>query len=187
MKKALEMLGYDPCYHMFEVVDRPERKALWLQAAKGILPDWDATFEDYQATVDWPAAYFWRELSAHFPDAKILLTVRSSQSWYASMNKTILASLRSGKYPDGLGTKLVGERVFGGRFEEQDKAHVIDTYEQNIAKVQASFDATRLLTYELGSGWEPLCAFLGCDIPKAPYPSSNATAAFRERMGMDPA
>ena len=42
-------------------------------------------------------------------------------------------------------------------------------------------DPGRLLVYEVGSGWEPLCAFLGVPVPDEPFPRSNATAEFQER------
>lgn len=35
----------------------------------------------------------------------------------------------------------------------------------------------RLLEVELGSGWEPLCKFLGKPIPKEPFPHVNEAAA----------
>jgi Sulfotransferase domain len=36
----------------------------------------------------------------------------------------------------------------------------------------------RLLTYELGSGWEPLCKFLGRDVPNVPFPHLNESKEF---------
>lgn len=182
MKKALELLGYGPCYHMFEVTDRPDRQEQWKRAARGDTPDWDIVFSGFKATVDWPASYFWRGLSAHYPDAKILLTVRSAESWYASMENTILKFLRSGENPEGVGATLVGGQVFGGKFARADKDHIIGRYLDNIAQVQAHFGKDRLLTYELGSGWEPLCTFLGCDVPAEDYPNSNNSAAFQARF-----
>jgi Sulfotransferase domain len=37
----------------------------------------------------------------------------------------------------------------------------------------------RLLVYEVGDGWEPLCRFLGVPVPDEPFPHVNATEAFR--------
>ena len=37
---------------------------------------WDRFFDGYRATVDWPDAPFWSEISAAFHDALILLSVR---------------------------------------------------------------------------------------------------------------
>ena len=158
----------------------PAQTDLWRAAAQGNWPDWDEAFAGYNATVDWPAAYFWRELSAHYPAAKILLTVRSAESWYDSMEKTICQVIKTSTDPNSLGVKLVGEGVFGGRID--DRAHAIAVYERNTTEVQAAVPPDRLLTYNLGDGWEPLCAFLDKPIPNRPYPRTNSSAEFAEMM-----
>ncbi len=176
LKKALEILGFGPCYHMFEVLPHPERVAIWRAAAAGKLPDWDEVFADFGATVDWPGAHYWRELSDHFPKAKIVLSVRDADSWYQSIDNTILPILRSSEDPDSIGQKLISEGVFGG--EVDDRNHIVEVYKKHIADVQATFGQDRLLTYELGSGWDPLCQFLGCKIPDEPYPYGNSSEQF---------
>lgn len=176
MKRALERLGYGPCYHMFEVMPHKDRYAHWLSVFNdGADPDWDATFEGYRATVDWPAAACWRELADHYPDAKILLTVRSSDSWYASMEKTILPAMHE---EEAEMAQAIKRFSFGNTVEDRD--HVIGVYERHNAQVQAAFDSDRLLTYELGSGWQPLCDFLGAPVPGEDYPRGNHTEAFHE-------
>lgn len=181
LKKALELLGYGPCYHMYEVLPNPAHVALWRAAARGVLPDWDDVFSGYRASVDWPAAFFWRELSAHYPDAKIILSVRDPDSWYASMDRTILRALRRRKDAKTVGQALVAERVFGGQLDDRDQ--IIETYNKNICDVQAAFGPDRLLTCELGSGWRPLCDFLDCEPPDASYPSGNTTDDFHRKFG----
>lgn len=180
MKKALEILGHDPTYHMFEILPHADRVEMWIEILSGNRqPDWTAIFAGYTACVDWPAAYFWRELSELYPEAKILLTVRSSESWYASMEKTILKFMRQSAGNTTIGGNLA-ELVFDRRLD--DKAHIIGVYERNIAEVQAAFGPDRLLTYELGSGWEPLCAFLQVPVPDVPYPSGNRSDQFQDNV-----
>jgi len=174
------MLGYGPCYHMYEVLPHEDRVQLWRAISKGQRADWDNIFTDYRATVDWPAAYYWRELSEHFPHAKIILSLRDPDSWYASMDKTILEVVRSSQDTESLGAYLVGQKVFGGRFD--DRQSVIDAFNQNTKDVQATIPKDRLLTYNLGDGWEPLCTFLGCDAPDAPYPHKNRPDDFFSSM-----
>jgi hypothetical protein len=48
--------------------------------------------------------------------------------------------------------------------------------------VKAAIPAERLLVYEAGQGWAPLCTFLGVPIPDAPYPSENNRAEFVARL-----
>lgn len=174
MKLALEMLGLGPCHHMKEVLVEPDRVALWRSIAQGAVPDWDSVFADFNSTVDWPAAYYWRELARHYPDAKILLTVRSAESWFVSMENTILKTLRASTDAASIGIKLIGERVFGGRLD--DRSHIIAAYQRNTAAVQAAFPPERLLTYAIGDGWAPLCRFLDKPVPATPFPHSNSTA-----------
>jgi hypothetical protein len=177
MKLALETLGLGPCHHMKEVLSNPRQLDIWRAAAQGDLPDWDEAFAGYRSTVDWPSAYFWRELSAYYPEAKILLTVRSAESWYESMVRTIMQVLRTSTDPASIGKRLIAEKVFGGRFD--DRSHAIAVYQANIAAVQAAFPPDRLLTYNLGDGWEPLCRFLGRPVPDTPFPKTNSTEQFQ--------
>jgi hypothetical protein len=187
LKLALEMVGFGPCYHMTELMAHPEYVPLWQAAADGEDVDWDTIFSGYQATVDWPAAYFWRELSAHYPEAKVLLSVRDPESWYKSFYSTIYTALTT-PLPDNqpypprqiMGRKLMLEKTFGGRFEDRDYA--IDVYEEHNKEVQRSIPAQRLLVYEVTAGWEPLCEFLGCAIPQEPFPNTNSTEEFQTRV-----
>lgn len=182
MKRALESLGFGPCLHMHEIIPSPSLTAQWRAiAAGGAPPDWRKVFEGYGATMDWPAAHFWRELSTCFPEAKIVLTVRSTESWYASMEKTILKVLRDpASDPDSIGMALLKRRLFGGNVT--DRQHICDIYESHIAEVQAAFGPDRLLTYDLGSGWAPLCRHLNVPAPDAPFPSGNDATAFHKTL-----
>jgi hypothetical protein len=190
MKMALEILGLGPCHHMKEVIADPEKIRLWRSIARGIHapatvstvdePRWEQAFAGYSAAVDWPSAYFWRELSEYYPRAKILLTVRSPESWHASMEKTIFKTLKESTDRASIGIRLIAEGVFGGRIH--DRNHAISIYEKNIEEVQAAFDGDRLLTYRLGDGWEPLCRFLGKPVPDVPYPRSNSTDDFNAML-----
>jgi hypothetical protein len=178
MKQALERLGFGPTHHMTEVLESPEQIALWRAIAAGAPADWDIAFAGYRSAVDWPSAFFWRELADHYPGAKVLLTLRSAESWYESFSNTILPFLGPDESPEAIGPKLIGERVFGGR--AGDRAHAIAVYERNTADVEAAFPPERLLTFRLGDGWEPLCRFLGVPAPNEPFPRTNSTEAFRQ-------
>lgn len=179
LKKALEILGFGPCYHMYEVLPSQERVDTWRGIFSGKqAPDWDSIFAGYRATVDWPAAHYWRELAAAYPHAKVILSVRSPESWLASMEKTILTVMRNEKDPGTIGS-LLGQRVFDGRYD--DPEHLVAEFRRHISDVQGLIGPDRLLTYELGSGWEPLCDFLGCPIPEEPYPSGNQSDEFHQR------
>ena len=176
MKMALEILGLGPCHHMKELNANPAQRALWRSVVGGNTPDWNQAFADYQSATDWPAAFYWRELSAFYPDAKIVLTLRDAQSWYASMQKTIFRSLADNADPDSVGVTLIAERVFDGRLA--DRAHAIAVFEKNTADVKAAFGADRLHIHTLGDGWNTLCRFLDKPVPDTPFPHKNSAAEF---------
>lgn len=184
VKLALEQLGFGPCYHMMEVFRNPEHIALWDRAAEGQLPDWDALFAKFRATVDWPASAFWRELAAAYPAARVLLTVRDAEEWYTSAAATVfrmtpdVASSDVGRAQLVMAKKLVSQRTFGGRTD--DRAHCVDVFNRHNAEVQREL-GDRVLVYDVRQGWEPLCAWLGVAVPDTPLPRTNTTQDFQQR------
>ena len=178
---ALEMLGFGPCHHMDDVNASAEQKALFRAAGLGLPVDWDAAYAGYKSAVDWPTAYFWRELAAHFPDAKIILTVRNSEDWYKSVKSTILA-LSPGADPASFGEAVIRQKIFGGRTD--DETHCIEVLEAHTAEVIRSIPPERLLAYQVSQGWPKLCGFLGVPIPADPFPTSNSTTEFKARFGV---
>jgi hypothetical protein len=173
MKLALEHLGLGPCHHMHEVIGNKKQVEWWRAATGGDIGNWDEVFEGYRSAMDWPSAFYWRQLSEHYLSAKIILTLRSADSWYKSFSKTILPVLTEAASPSGVGPGLIGQRLFGGR--GHDRGHAIRIYEENTASVQAAFPPDRLLTYHIGDGWVPLCEFLGCPVPQVDFPRSDTT------------
>ncbi|SIT58666.1 conserved hypothetical protein [Mesorhizobium prunaredense] len=181
LKLALEHLGFGPCHHMADVNANPEQKKLWRAAGQGQLPNWDLAYAGYRSAVDWPTAHFWREVSDHYPDAKVVLTVRDPEAWYDSVAQTIGLSMDAASNdPQSFGVAVVGNGVFGGRFN--DRHHAIAVYEEHNATVRATLPPGRLLTYQVSEGWGPLCAFLAVQLPSEPFPRTNSTAEFRARM-----
>src|SRR5262245_16210792 len=96
LKHALEQLLGAPCYHMVEVFPRPDHVPIWTAALQGEPTDWDALFEGFVATVDWPACSAWEAIWAANPDALVLLSTRAStDEWYRSATRTIFEGMRS--------------------------------------------------------------------------------------------
>lgn len=90
LKAALERVLGRPSYHMVEVFLHREHIPIWHKASLGSTPDWAESLRDYAATLDAPAAYFWPDLAAAFPDALVLLSVRSPESWWESASQTVM-------------------------------------------------------------------------------------------------
>lgn len=89
---ALEQLGFEPCHHMYDVVESPSI-AYWreISAAHPDAAHPDAACPD-----------------AACPDAKVLLTRRPVDAWFKSFSKTILPLLHQrdkdvgrGDHPEG--------------------------------------------------------------------------------------
>jgi hypothetical protein len=189
LKLALEQLGFGPCYHMVEVSQNAGHVALWGAAGDGAATDWPALFAKYRATVDWPSTAFWRQIVDAHPHAKVIHTERPAAAWYRSAAGTIVKMMRLGAPASAppvfheqlaMARKLILEGVFDDRFE--DEAHAIGIYEAHNARVKREIPRERLLVYEPGQGWEPLCAFLGTAVPAQPYPKVNTTDDFLARF-----
>lgn len=192
MKAALEQLGYDKCHHMLEVMPNDAQLDMWHRISQGETPDWDKVFDGYGASVDFPSSGYWRELAAYYPDAKIILTTRDFDSWYASANETIWAfseaipgwmmvipKIRKMKH---MVYATIWDRVFDGKFV--DKTATRQVFEQHEADVQAAFGPDRLLLFHPKQGWAPLCDFLGKPVPDGDFPNLNDRAEFLKRNGM---
>jgi hypothetical protein len=171
-KAALERLGFGPCYHLTEIQRHPEQADFWQRVAGGAR-DWDTLFGAYASSVDFPASVVYAELMEAYPEAKVVLTVREPERAYERVRETIYRISTGPESPlpatlhEAL-DQLVWKRIFGGAFE--DRAHAVDTYRRWRADVVARVPADRLLVYDTGEGWGPLCRFLGCDVPDELFP-----------------
>lgn len=191
LKNALEKLGFGACYHMMEVFPRPEHVAMWHRLAFGHPMDWDEVFRGFRATVDWPAARWWREIAAHYPDAKVLLSVRDPEDWYRSMSDTIYQPMKL-PVPDGapeivrLQSEMVRKAVLAETFDNRfdDKALAIQVFKRHNQEVRDSIDSARLLEFDVREGWAPLCRFLEVPIPDEPFPRLNDTATTQAMIRM---
>ncbi|MEZ5947430.1 MAG: sulfotransferase [Hyphomonas sp.] len=191
MKAALQRLGYVKCHHMMEVMPNADQLRMWDAIGKGAPPDWDKVFAGYQASVDFPSVGYWREIADHYPDAKIILTTRSFESWHKSASETIYAVGKSvpgwmkvlipkARTITRMVDNTVWARVFHGRFEDYEYARKV--FEEHEAAVKAAFPPERLLVFEPKQGWEPLCAFLGKEVPDEHFPHVNDTEDFKKRV-----
>lgn len=197
LKLALEELGAGPCFHMFELAEHRDNLDQWEAALDGQTPNWDRVFDGYQSTVDFPACVYYAELMEHYPAAKVILTLRDSQSWYQSAYSTILTIRPTFTqivkvltlYPFSQKAKnalrlalhnraLIEKQVFNGRVEDKD--HVVDVYERHQRTLVDTVPKDRLLVYDVREGWQPLCDFLGVPVPKTPFPSTNDRGDFHK-------
>lgn len=187
LKTALEQLGFGPCHHMLEVMENPDQLEFWNRAADGEPVDWEQVYGKYRATVDWPGCHFYAELAERYPGAKVILSRRDPERWYESMSETILAGMEQmglkGEVPKDnpmyFGAVLIAREAFNFDYS---KENAMAALERHNAAVRAAIAPERLLEFEAGEGWEPLCAFLGVPVPAQPFPQTNARENFGEHI-----
>jgi hypothetical protein len=191
LQLALQQLLDAPCYHMLEVFGHPDHIALWHDAVRGKPVDFEYLMAGYRASVDWPACAFWEPLAAANPDAVILLSTRSSaDAWWKSANETIFETGRREPPPGEIMLKehhAMGRDMFNLTFtpdwNDEEKAKA--AYEAHNADVRANAPADRLVEWQPGDGWEPICNALSLPVPDEPFPHVNTTDDFRAMLGLD--
>jgi hypothetical protein len=199
---ALEMLGL-PCYHMRDMMtDTATSVPQWRRALEGDGP-WDELFDGKESIVDWPGSYHWRELMDVYPDAKVLLSVRSAESWVESMHNTIAAIW----FGDSLMHHVVQARyqidpVFASWLDVlhdmwvkadimvksgADRDEMAAGMERWNQEVIDTVPSDRLLVWNPKDGWEPLCELLDLPVPSEPLPNVNDTENFQKNLMTAPA
>ena len=187
LKLALEQLLGAPCYHMIELFGRPDDVAQFRVAMEGGRADWATVFDGYAAEVDWPASAFYPELMEEYPDAVVLLSTRSDpEAWWRSANETIFPAIsRAIDDPpplEAMVLELVSAR-FTPDWQQHDAA--VEAYEAHNRRVRELVPADRLVEWQPGDGWGPLCGALGVAEPDVAFPHVNTTDEFRRMTGLD--
>jgi hypothetical protein len=188
LKLALEQLGFGPCHHMREVMKNPQSSALWIEAADAPgTANWDKVLEGYHSCTDVPGCTFWRELVAYYPSAKVLLSVRDPEKWFASTQATVLG-------PEWVARTLTTplkeffEKAvypeFSGHFNDRD--FLLSQYARHNDEVIRTVPKEQLLVFDVCDGWAPLCTFLGVAIPETPFPRTNSREEMLAHRGKMP-
>jgi len=206
MKAALMRLGYNTS-HGFDVHANKRDCLMWNEAFDAKYhedtsidlnqPDfWDQLLGHVSAVTDWPHNSFGPELINAYPNAKVILVEREIEAWYKSFERAVI---RGADYPRviaavafldpwGMGFfKDIQRKGFiTGQFRAKDaagwRANARPVYRAHYAEIRETLKSQpdRLLEYQLGSGWEPLCKFLGKAVPDEPFPRVNESASHDE-------
>jgi len=196
LKEALEILLNGRCYHAIEMFTSPQDDvSLWSRLTG---PDLDLLFDHrsdhrlYRAGVDYPVCAFVPELMTRYPNALIVLSLRrSADEWAKSSSATII---RVSKLIALLNTitlsrittlrkltqlfSLLFERTLGYKTGELNYQRLVEGYNQHRESIRTLVPKERLLEYQVGEGWDPLCKRLNLPIPNIPYPHKNKRENF---------
>ncbi len=125
---------------------------------------------DYDVLEDWPWPLVYREMAESFPEAKFVLTRRTSvDAWLASQAKHMESHGVHGK-------------IYGIEKDEDPMVKLRPFYENHLRDVREYFAGTdRMieLCWEEGDGWTELCGFIGVPVPDLPFPHSNPAGSTR--------
>ncbi|KAH3970784.1 hypothetical protein HBI25_136480 [Parastagonospora nodorum] len=205
--QALEMLGYQGVHHGIQAISSPIEWELFSKASDSFFPilpsytgkpftrdDWDVVFGPYEAVTDM-ASFFATQLIEAYPETKIILVERDIEGWYKSMEEAIFSTtwgLRADLIINVLGPLygLNGGRAirkimlgyYGVKNVDEMRRVAKDRYRRHYAEVRAAVPPERLLEFRLEDGWEPLCGFLGREVPREPFPTKNKRAEHVERV-----
>ncbi|OBZ85357.1 hypothetical protein A0J61_06590 [Choanephora cucurbitarum] len=206
LRTALNMLGYNT-HHMLMLFEDPEQDPEDFTNAfhNRDQADWDRIYKNYSAAVDWPSVTFYKDLLKKYPDAKVVLTVRDADSWYKSAKNTIFETAKRTKAEIAnnnekqaisftkkdpvklleMASLVCLDGVFNDEERFSDEEKVKQMFIDHNEEVKRTVPPDQLLVMELGEGWNRLCAFLGKEVPKEPYPRSNSTEQFKQRFTQD--
>uniref|UniRef100_H2XLT6 Sulfotransferase n=2 Tax=Ciona intestinalis TaxID=7719 RepID=H2XLT6_CIOIN len=200
LNAALRALGYD-VYDFVENFWYLGDDWMRIMNNGGKVEDFKRMYKDVDVALDIPVYFFWEEIHQAFPDAKIILTLRDDESWCKSLDKQMeeMSSKSSPLYVlvqlmtyTGFRyykwTTRAAEVCLGTRtkwfWQTVDKNGTIQkhVFRQHNVYVQQKAPKNKLLVYNLADGWEPLCKFLGKDVPDQVFPRMNVGATLVANM-----
>ena len=133
---------------------------------RGAYDDALAIANRYDAVQDVPWALLYQELDQAFPDSLFIFTDRDDVSWMRSAIAHFGNTYHSmHEWIYGSGSCVGNEDVYLARFREHRRA-----VRQYFAGRQNDFLELNL---GHGDGWDKLCGFLGCPVPRKPWPHAN--------------
>ncbi|OAQ78514.1 NAD dependent epimerase/dehydratase [Purpureocillium lilacinum] len=203
LQQALLALGYDYTYHGWDIMfETPHRMPTWARlcrkkwygAADGeadlTAVDFDAVLGHAAAVTDAAASVFAAELIAAYPEAKVVLNTRADlDEWYRSVDKTIVGVNDSWVFwltglfnREAFWAWHVAERLMWAllfRAPDGNMATAIRRngkwiYREHCNMIRGLVPKDRLLEWNVGDGWEPLCKFLDKPVPDMDFPHANA-------------
>ena len=126
---------------------------------------WD-TADRHESFEDWPWPLIYGDLAERYPDARFILTVRSSaETWLRSLAR------HATRVPP---EEHVDRLIYGYRYPEIAAEKYLAFYDRHNREVMKKLgDRCLKICWEQGDGWAELCSFLGRPVPDEPIPHEN--------------
>ncbi|KAL9966210.1 hypothetical protein ACROYT_G024249 [Oculina patagonica] len=178
--KALRQLGFtvfDWEEQNFDFLDH------WVDVFhNGVKPDVKRVYQNADAAVDYPGNIFYEEILEVFPDCKVILSERDEDSWVKSLvnQRAVAEAERFYRMSMLSSTARKIYYVYDcyldahlGSRNPKSTSVIRKRYRIHNNHVKTTVPADKLLVYNVKQGWKPLCDFLGCEVPKSPFPHEN--------------
>lgn len=125
-----------------------------------------ALAEQYDAFTDNPWPLLYKEMDERYPGSKFILTMRPTDSWIRSVVSHF-----------GARSTPMRKWIYGVDSVKGNEALYMARYDAHNSSVKEYFRDRPgdLLVMDLSEGdnWRKLCAFLGAQVPDAPFPREN--------------
>lgn len=203
LQLALTKLELGPSHQGVDLFRSPSRTLAFINVDKCLLAQtWKAgdpeltaclrhLMRGYRSSTDNPINSLPDEIYAAYPQAKYILTVRpdGKDGWWRSITAAVGWHSRRDflryvfrflVWPVRF-LRLTDDRVQGSiaRWELKYGSYGPHVYDEHNAHVKALIPGESLLVYDVTEGWEPLCRFLGREVPEEPFPQLNEAGAMR--------
>ncbi len=153
LAKALDMLGF-PCFHkthLANTIITLDYDEAQIPFSTGVYKDVDIT--KYVAFADHPFDWMYKDFDRWYKGSKFIYTKRDINAWIES-KVFLIKSVRGADYEPDVdrlrSDYLIHENTVKVYFEGRDDILYIDICEK--------------------PEWEPICKFLGVDVPEEPFP-----------------
>ncbi|KAJ6445153.1 hypothetical protein O9K51_03557 [Purpureocillium lavendulum] len=205
---ALRILGVGRVHHGLEVYQKEfnYQWKIFSRAADATFPvlptytgkpfsraEWDEVFADYDAVTD-VASFYAMSLIHAYPDARVILVERDIDRWHESIGQVMKSwenpwARRAARWLGPIAGSDSGRASLKFQLGWTESKHAEDmhknaraAYTRHYREIRAAVPPEQLLDFQLKDGWEPLCHFLGKDVPAVPFPHINDAAAYAEFM-----
>ncbi|KAF5592299.1 uncharacterized protein FSUBG_10192 [Fusarium subglutinans] len=187
---ALAILGISPIYHMREV-GKNNHADLWTALihekfgtdGSSHPTDLLTILSNYKGVSDYPAAIFVDELLAAFPEAAVILTVRSEDSRAKSMKETIVHYLDNRVIDETTPMAVMARTYSMFCWNDDFEKNGLDLFRRHNEQVRWAAKEREFLEYTVGDGWEPLCAFLKVPVPgNIPFPRKDDWLEYKKQI-----